>query len=368
MTKPYIAILVCTNVIGGHEFQSAALARSLAEHVAVKVFVNRPEHATLFLDAGLEVQLTQGILLRVGSLLKQLAGGLSRRRTIRDLVKDFDHVIVCAGAVEAGVAAGVALSGYKPISMYLPFFYDRVPVWGWKGYVYNCILARTCRLFNHIITINRIQARVIRAFSGVSTSVVTNKIRGVQPPVEQGPARLVFVGRLDHQKRIDELMRWLDADTNPIKELVLIGDGPLRSQLEQQAQTLTYLKCSFLGWRSPDEQDRLIRSSDILVLNSLLEGEPLVIREARARGMSVAARDIVGTRGVTTHLERFNSQQTLIDLLNTISSNLGVPSKRSSPCANSNIAMLNRNKCIEALAHLFARNIKSFPMLAHINK
>jgi glycosyltransferase involved in cell wall biosynthesis len=353
MAQPGIAILVCTNVIGGHEFQSAALARSLAEHVAVKVFINRSEHEKLFADAGLDVRLAEGVLLKAGGFPKQWADGWFRRKTIRKLVEGFDNVIVCAGAVEAGIAAGMALSGHKPTSLYLPFFYDRVPVWGWNGHLYNCILARTCRLFDRIITINRIQARVIRAFSGVSTVVVSNKIRDVQPPVEQGPARLVFVGRLDHQKRIDELMRWLDADTNPIKELVLIGDGPLRSQLEQQAQTLTYLKCSFLGWRSPDEQDRLIRSSDILVLNSLLEGEPLVIREARARGMSIAARDIVGMRGVTTHLERFNSQQTLIDLLNTISLKLGEPSMRSSPSINSNLATLNRNKRIEALARLF---------------
>lgn len=348
-----VAILACTKVIGGHEFQSAELARSLAEHVAVKVFINRSEHEKLFAEAGLDVRLAEGVLLRAGSLPKQLADGLSRRHTMRELVKDFDHVIVCAGAVEAGVAAGVALRGYKPISMYLPFFYDRVPVWGWIGHAYNCILARYCRLFDRIITINPIQARVIRAFSGVSTFVVSNKIRDIQPPVEQGPDRLVFVGRLDHQKRVDELMRWLDADTNPIKELVLIGDGPLRSQLEQQAQALTYLKCSFLGWRSPDEQDRLIRSSDILVLNSLLEGEPLVIREARARGMSIAARDIVGMRGVTTHRERFNSQQTLIDLLNTISLKFGEPNMRSSPSINSDLATLNRNKRIEALARLF---------------
>lgn len=319
MDNVRIAILVCTNVLGGHEFQASALARSLSEHVQLSVFVNRSEHAKVFLDAGLRVVVVEGVLLTTGSLPRQWLAGWRRKAEFRRLVAGYDHVIVCAGAVEAGVAAGVALSGYKPTSLYLPFFYDRVPVWGWIGHAYNCILASACRLFDRIITINRIQAHVIRAFSGLSTFVVSNKIRTVQPPVEQGPARLVFVGRLDHQKRVGELMQWLDADSNPIKELVLIGDGPLRSQLEQQAQTLTYLKCSFLGWRSPDEQDRLIRSSDILVLNSLLEGEPLVIREARARGMSIAARDIVGMRGVTARTERYTSQVELIGcILNII--------------------------------------------------
>jgi glycosyltransferase involved in cell wall biosynthesis len=133
------------------------------------------------------------------------------------------------------------------------------------------------------------------------------------PTVERGHARLVYVGRFDHLKRVDELMKWLDTEVNPVSELLLIGDGPLRTKLEQQAQTLTYLKCIFLGWKSPEEQDRLIRSSDILVLNSLLEGEPLVIREARARGMKILVRSIVGTRGVTARKERFDTQSELID-------------------------------------------------------
>ena len=311
MRQVRVAFLICSNVIGGHEFQSAALARSMTDHVAVKVFVNRTEHMKLFVDSGLDVQLVEGMLLKTGSLPTQWGIGWVNRHAIRKLVKGFDHVIVCAGAVEAGIAAGVALKGYKPSSVYLPFFYDRVPVWGRKGHLYNCVIARACRLFERVITINRIQAHVIRAFSGVSTFIVTNKIREVQPPVEHGPPRLVFVGRLDNQKRVDELMQWLDADANPVKELLLIGDGPLRTQLEHQAQMLTYLKCSFLGWRSPEEQDRLIRSNDILVLNSLLEGEPLVIREARARGMKIAARDIVGTRGVTARTERYASQSEL---------------------------------------------------------
>lgn len=353
MRQARVAVLVCAKVIGGHEFQSAALARSLADHVAVKVFVNRTEHEKLFVDAGLDVQLVEGMLLEAGNLPTQWGRGWVRRHVIRKLVEGFDHVIVCAGAVEAGIAAGAALKAYIPSSMYLPFFYDRVPVWGWKGHLYNCLLGRACRLFDRIITINRIQAKVIRAFSGVSTFVVTNKIRDVQPPVQHGPPRLVFVGRLDHQKRVDELMQWLDTGANPVKELLLIGDGPLRAQLEHHAQMLTYLKCSFLGWRSPEEQDRLIRSSDILVLNSLLEGEPLVIREARARGMPIAARDIVGTRGVTLNFERFTSQQTLIELLKTIRFSCESADARGPNRINITQDKFRRDRNIAALARIF---------------
>lgn len=313
-----IAVLACTNVIGGHEFQAVALSGSLAEHVSVTVFVNRLEHAKLFEDVGLEVRLAVGILLSPGVLPWQVLYGWRRRKAIRSLVAEFDYVIVSAGTVEASVAAGVALRGYKPTMMYLPSFYDRVIVWGWKGHIYNCLLGMACKLFDRIITINRIQARVIKIFSGVPTLVVANRVRQVQLPTEHGPARLVFVGRLDQQKRIDELMGWLDSSSNLVKDLLIIGSGPLRPKLEQVAQNLTHLNCTFIGWMSPEEQDRLIRTSDILVLNSLIEGEPLVIREARARGMNIAVRDIRGTRGITSRHERFSSQQELLDRIATL--------------------------------------------------
>lgn len=314
-----LAVFVCTNVIGGHEFQAAALAKSLAEHVPVTVFVNHPEHVKVFEDVGLEISVVEEVLLERGPLPKQLLNGWRRRTEIRSLVEGFDHVIVSAGAVEAGVAVGLALQGRRrSLSMYLPSFYDRVPLWGWKGHLYNSALGAVCRLFDFIITINRIQARVIRAFSGVPTLVVTNRIRQVHQSAEQGSSRLIFVGRMDQQKRIGELMHWLDSDLNPFNELLLIGDGPLRQLLERQALELKHLNCIFLGWLKPEDQDRLIRTTDVLMLNSLIEGEPLVVREARARGMNILVREIVGTRGITSRKERFRSQNELLDRLSAI--------------------------------------------------
>ncbi len=355
MSLTRVAVLICTNVIGGHEFQAAALCQSLSEHVSVTVVVNRSEHAAMFRDAGLEVIVAEGLLLGPGSLPRQIFNGWRRRAAIRALIQGSNHVIVSAGAVEAGVAAGVALRGHRPLSMYLPFFYDRVPVWGWKGHLYNCVLATTCKLFDHIITINRIQARVIRAFSGVPTLVVANRIRPVQLPVEQGPPRLVFIGRLDHQKRINEVLRWLDDVSNPIRELLLIGDGPLRPSLELQAKNLKHLSCKFLGWKGPEDQDRLLRTSDILVLNSLLEGEPLVIREARARGMHIVVREITGTRGVTSRAERFSSQQELLDRISTL---VILARKRETPplAENQKRAEIKRTRDIATLTQMINKN------------
>ncbi len=314
--RPRVAVLICSNVLGGHEFQAAALVKALARHVDVTVFANLADQRTMFEAPGVDVQVLEHQLLRTGTLPRQVVDGLRRRRSLRDAVKGHDHILVSAGAVEAGVAAGVALFGLAPMSLYLPFFFDRVPVWGaLPGHVYNALLAACCRLFSRIVTINRVQARVIRALTGVPTAIITNEVRPVATPTVSRPGKLVFVGRLSDQKRVDELMDWLDFAENPFDELLLIGDGPLRPALESQARTLAHLRCTFHGWRDPAEQDQLLGDNDVLLINSLLEGEPLSIRESNARGMRVIARDIVGVRGVTRRGMRYRDAAGLRALL-----------------------------------------------------
>jgi glycosyltransferase involved in cell wall biosynthesis len=320
MDPGHIAILICSNVIGGHELQAAELGKSLAKHASVTFLLNKFDHAPVFEATGLEVRILDGLLLEPGKLPFQFFNGWRHRSMVRELVKNYDHIIVSAGTVEAGISAGFCFYNYKSNSLYLPSFCDRVPIWGWPGYIYNCILAASCKFFDQLIVINKIQARIIYAFTSVPTLVVENQIRKVTPSNHNGPSRLVFVGRLDAIKRINELIVWLDSEANPIKQLLLIGDGPLRQELEELAKNCRYLNCSFLGWMSPNEQDQLIRSSDVLVLNSLVEGEPMVIREGRLRGMNFAVRNINGVRGVTLKKERFNSQKELMGILSRLSS------------------------------------------------
>lgn len=310
--RPQVVLLVCSRVIGGHEFQAAALARDLAAQVSLTVVVNSSQQLALFADSGASVRLAEDGLLRPGPLPVQGLDGLRRRAALRALVAGADEVIVSAGAVEAGVAAGVALRGQVPLSLYLPFFYDRRPVWGrWRGGLYNSALAACCRLFARIITINRIQARVIHGLTGVPTLVVPNAIRPVAAPTACGPGRLVFIGRLDQQKRVEELLRWLDFQDNPFREVLVIGDGPLRDTVLTTARGLQHVRAELLGWLDAPRQDALLTRDDILLLNSLLEGEPLVIREAQRRGMRVLARNITGVRGLTRRAERFDDARQL---------------------------------------------------------
>jgi glycosyltransferase involved in cell wall biosynthesis len=101
---------------------------------------------------------------------------------------------------------------------------------------------------------------------------------------------IVCVARLDAQKNHALL---LDAFAQrPARyhkaHLVLVGDGPLRPDLEQRAQRLGVAnQIHFLGVRSdiPD----VLAAMDVFVLSSDYEGSPLCVVEAMAAGLPVVS-------------------------------------------------------------------------------
>lgn len=101
----------------------------------------------------------------------------------------------------------------------------------------------------------------------------------------------LYVGRLAEEKGVPVLLeawrRWGEAAPH----LTLAGDGPDRSRLEALARDAGLAtRVRFLGRVSPDQIERLLRETQVLVVPSIwFEGYPLVVREAFASGVPVAA-------------------------------------------------------------------------------
>lgn len=307
-----VAFVVASDVLGGHEMQTAELVKLVAGRCAVKVFLNDRRHAGLFAQANVPVEVSESGFFRRGKLPLQIMRGLASRRRYTRLFSGFDRVIVCAGAVEAGMQVGFGLLLSGKADLYLPFVYDRRVQIGWLGGLYTCLLHVLTNLFENIITINRIQARLMsRAYLG-RLHIVPNY---VAPPPPLGhtaePARLITIGRLDTQKQMPELIDALDYPQNPFSTLLVIGDGPLREDVEGAASRARHIRVLVLGWLDAKQQSEVLGSDDILVVNSLIEGEPTVIREANARGLLVLARNIPGVRGVTRKANRFSGVEEL---------------------------------------------------------
>ena len=109
-------------------------------------------------------------------------------------------------------------------------------------------------------------------------------------PWDDRQGQCVFVGRLSSEKGILKLVRVWKAWGRDAPQLVLIGDGPLRGQLETE---VAGANVKFLGQQPSADTERHIAHARLLILPSeCYEGFPMVIREAFAFGTPVAVSDL----------------------------------------------------------------------------
>jgi len=111
-----------------------------------------------------------------------------------------------------------------------------------------------------------------------------------------------YIGQLIERKNLHVLLKTikkLDLVTDNIK-LIIIGDGALRSKLEDNAEKLGIKnRISFMGFR-PDAI-KFLKTFDVFVLPSLMEGIPRCVMEAMACNVPVVASDIPGNRELVIH-------------------------------------------------------------------
>jgi colanic acid/amylovoran biosynthesis glycosyltransferase len=110
-------------------------------------------------------------------------------------------------------------------------------------------------------------------------------------------ARFVCVGRLSEQKGhllLVEAAATLAAEGLQFK-LVLVGDGPLRNQIESMiSQFGLQNHIEITGWASNNEVQQQILNSRAMVLPSFAEGLPVVIMEALALSRPVISTYVAG--------------------------------------------------------------------------
>jgi glycosyltransferase involved in cell wall biosynthesis len=125
------------------------------------------------------------------------------------------------------------------------------------------------------------------------------------------PLRLLFVGRLESSKGAGvclEVLRHL-RDGGLDAELELIGDGPERSKIEQQAQEWKLAsKIALHGGLPRSALGQFYSRAHFILLPSKTEGWPKVLSEAMAYG-AVPIASAVGT--IPEYLQAFGTGQTL---------------------------------------------------------
>lgn len=107
---------------------------------------------------------------------------------------------------------------------------------------------------------------------------------------------VVYVGRLVPEKGLRELLDAMArlAPQRPKLQLALIGDGPMRAELDARIAADPALRVRLPGAQGPHEVARWMAASDLVTLPSYSEGHPNVLVEALACGRPVLATPVGG--------------------------------------------------------------------------
>lgn len=107
---------------------------------------------------------------------------------------------------------------------------------------------------------------------------------------------ILYSGRLVEVKRVDLLIDAFAAiaDSRPEWDLLIVGDGLLRSQLESRVPSRLRNRFVWTGFLQESECATAYHAAEFLVLPSEVEPWALVVLEALAAGRPVVASDAVG--------------------------------------------------------------------------
>ncbi len=106
---------------------------------------------------------------------------------------------------------------------------------------------------------------------------------------------VLYVGRISEEKGVDLLLQAMSHINNPSIRLHIVGDGPMRAQLERLATNLHLTTVEFHGYQKPDVVAQWYQRAQFVVLPTRwYEVSPIVITEAAAYGKCVIASAIGG--------------------------------------------------------------------------
>ena len=157
-----------------------------------------------------------------------------------------------------------------------------------------------------VVRLTRSTRELVRIPMGASANGVGDAagVRRIRARFRRGDGPLlVFVGRLVEEKGVGDL---LDAvallrSSRPGVSLLVVGDGPHRASLEQQAARLGIdERVEFCGWLAPDHVRQHLCAADIFVGPSRpapdgwVEAQGLTLIEAMLAGVPVITTSIGG--------------------------------------------------------------------------
>ncbi|WP_350004369.1 glycosyltransferase [Pseudarthrobacter sp. WHRI 8279] len=186
---------------------------------------------------------------------------------------------------------------------------------GLRGYIYKRRLASTFKGASKILAVSKHLADAAIQLGAPRHKVVVHRLGIAVPDAVTRSDTSVWdwdvlvVGRLVEKKGIDDLIEAASSIARPDGSgvrVAVIGDGPLRQSLEERA-TLLGVHVDFLGGQSPSDVESIMNRSRVLAVpsktagNGDREGLPMILLEASARYMPIAATRHSGIPEFITH-------------------------------------------------------------------
>ena len=296
-------VFVCSSLLtttGGIETTVASLARELSARHSVVVLAGRGPD-TLRIGKGVEV-------FALPFLNRESRIGVTLRRNVPRYDPFFFESLTLNTALARSFAARRTLSNADVVSFHSKydcmFLSRRFASWGIPS-VFHVQGAKFGRTFQSLSRVSRYVAvsettrrdlslRFGLPFTATVTPGIPDKLLEM-PRVEEDV--VLFVGRLQPSKGTVEAIQVFHEVSRPFPNLrlVVIGDGPGRSQMEAEARERGVAdRVSFLGSVPQEEVFRHYAKAKIVLFPSRVETYPLVPLEAMAAGCPVIAYNIPG--------------------------------------------------------------------------
>ena len=143
----------------------------------------------------------------------------------------------------------------------------------------------------------------VKKISVIYNGIDTDKFYGLSRPILSGETlSLGCVGRLSKEKGQKHLIRACRFLKAPDWKLYLVGDGPMREELEQLSKSLG-LEANIVFCGSQADVRPYLDKMDIFVLPSISEGLSLAVLEAASAAKLIIASNVGGLPEIITDKE-----------------------------------------------------------------